>query len=419
MHKKGLLALLTIVLFASSASAFLTSVTDVNSTFARVSIDSTTNLYAYEINLDYSGTIGTIRHYNFLGPTPNNATYGSSTTGGFLSVYGSRLDSSQTGVSGSGNLFNVTYTGGSLTLRYTLEIYGNGTEIYTYYNNSDEPEVVIVDSGGPSGGGSGKATPLLNQPSNSFDITPDLIKVTLAQGETSSNSFTITNRLNSNLNISSIEATGDITKFIASISHENLVLLPGESVRVNIDFFARVNDLSEAYTGQIIIRDSNGESKILNVIVEINEDSPLFDVVVDLEKDQYLPGELVISVMEIENFGELRDIDVLLYYSIQDFEGNTIVFKEESYAIENYKLQLVGRLELPEDTEPGQYVYYARAKYGEVLATGSQAFTVSDVSFSPDSTMYFVVGIIIIAILVVTLVLYFALRKPKISKQVQ
>lgn len=120
----GFIVILIGILSIGSVWAYEITLTAVNATHAGVSIDYQENVYAYEVNLDYTGSIGGVTASSFLGA---GATYGYATRDSILSGYGSRLDSTRTGVNASGELFNVTHVGG-LSLRYAILIYANGTE---------------------------------------------------------------------------------------------------------------------------------------------------------------------------------------------------------------------------------------------------------------------------------------------------
>src|SRR3989338_9382603 len=119
MSKKSLIFFLVVFCIAS-ASAFTTTLTAYNDTKLYVTITNTTDLYAYEINFDYTGAAATIQSNNFLG-TSSVATYGSSIKNSILSVYGSRLDSNRAGINGSGAPLHASHPATrNLDFRYTL-----------------------------------------------------------------------------------------------------------------------------------------------------------------------------------------------------------------------------------------------------------------------------------------------------------
>lgn len=402
--------LIFLFLALQGVSAFTTSLSGVSGPFQNVSISETTDLYAYEINLDYTGTIDSVAHSNFLGLT-SEATYSYNEKNNIVSVYGSRLDSSQTGVNGSGELFNITFDG-SLTLRYTLAIYANGTEVYTYYNTSSGTPVVVTSSGGGGGGGGGGAA--------QFEVSPDLLKVEVTQGRTTRESIRLTNVAGTQIQIDEIDF-GNLGQFVAAFLPQTPFSIPqGDYVDLSVDFFARTGEMPDVYTDEILIKTSQSQVS-LPTLIEVVEEEPLFDLVVQLNKDKYSPGETAIATIDLQNFGEKTDIDVLMHYAIKDFAGETLVFEEGSYAIQGYKLQLVAKLDVPEDVEVGEnLIFYARATYplNDISATGSAVFTVVDAGFFPafgaaNLFLLILLPIAIIAILIVTIVIIFkVVKKP-------
>ncbi len=148
MWKKRTIALFSLVFvfwYVWTGSAYDISVNFVNDSALVASIVDIENLYGYEINFFLDGDIADVQHSEFLGDSAS-ATYSYSfNTGTNGSVYGSRLDSGQSGVSGSGELFNMTFDS-SATLWYSLVIFSNGTEAYKYYNGTPETPAPQINS---------------------------------------------------------------------------------------------------------------------------------------------------------------------------------------------------------------------------------------------------------------------------------
>jgi hypothetical protein len=143
--------LLLVAINSYFVSATGVSLINVNDTYATVKITNASNLYAYEINLDYSGSIINSTPSGFLvragtsemicddncsnGDSVYGMAHQSSDMPNTYSFYGSRLDNTATGLNGDGELFNVTHSG-SVTLRYALFIDNQANEEYVYYNSS-------------------------------------------------------------------------------------------------------------------------------------------------------------------------------------------------------------------------------------------------------------------------------------------
>lgn len=153
MDKRGLLALVFALVFSLSfVSAISVSNTSLSSTERQVDISNADDIYSYEINFNYTGNDATINQASFIGEDGNDATYGYRVKDGVLSVYGSRLDSNGQGISGSGNLFNITYSG-DLVLNYAYFIQNDTAGIYVYYNGTANVSVSGTSAGFSSGGG--------------------------------------------------------------------------------------------------------------------------------------------------------------------------------------------------------------------------------------------------------------------------
>lgn len=107
------------VLPAVSAAANVTL--NDNGSNAVVNITGAENLYSYEVVMNYTGSIdvanlGDDAFSGFLSDACGEVTNSYSIEGNYLYVYGSCLNSSATGASGSGNLFNVSHISGAVSL---------------------------------------------------------------------------------------------------------------------------------------------------------------------------------------------------------------------------------------------------------------------------------------------------------------
>jgi hypothetical protein len=140
----------------ASVSAIGVSQDDVSATLAQLSVSSASNLYGYEVNFSYSGSVSDVTFSGFLGGTTSS---GYLTRRGYLYVYESKLDNTQTGVSGSGSLFQVTHSG-DLEVCGLLAVYANGSEQSISYCDSNDGGSTNSTGGsnstsGSSGGGGG------------------------------------------------------------------------------------------------------------------------------------------------------------------------------------------------------------------------------------------------------------------------
>jgi hypothetical protein len=153
IKKSVFLFLLAGVLLISGVDALSVSNSSVNSSLRTVSIADVTELYAYEVNFEFSGSVSvtTSDFFDFLQNEGDPTTKGSDEKGTALSVYESILNSTSIGVNGTGDLFNVTHTG-DLTMENAVLIFLNGSEMTINFSSGD---VVVTPPTNPNGGGGG------------------------------------------------------------------------------------------------------------------------------------------------------------------------------------------------------------------------------------------------------------------------
>ena len=223
----------------------------------------------------------------------------------------------------------------------------------------------IAGGGGGGGGGAVKA--------RNFTINPNLIKVTLKQGESKREVLTIENGNRASRTNLSIDSEA-LKKYII-ISEESFFLVAGESKKINVDFFVGEDAPPETYLGRIIVR-SEDLTKAVNVILEIKEKMALFDIITKVQNSLVSPGKRVNANIKITNIGDLMDVNVTLYYAIKDFNNSVIIFREETLIV-NKELGVIRGLNLSEDIPLGTYAFYSKIVYGKNLtASSSDVFEV-------------------------------------------
>jgi hypothetical protein len=116
----GLFLVLLTLSSLAFISAYSVTLTTVNSTKTTVNISNAVDLYSYEINFVCNDSGAAAQFYGFLGAA-GTTSRGTDYVSNILSVYESKLDNTQTGVTGSGRLFNITHTC-NLTLRQGITV---------------------------------------------------------------------------------------------------------------------------------------------------------------------------------------------------------------------------------------------------------------------------------------------------------
>jgi hypothetical protein len=411
MIKKSVL-LFVFVCVGMIASVGAVSITNssVNDTLRSVSVSDAVELYAYEVNFIFDDSIDSIDFYDFLQGEGDGTTSGSDEKGTTLSVYESILESSSNGVNGSGVLFNVSYSG-SLTMDNAVLIFANGTEMTINFSSGD---VDVSNPSGPTpGGGSGGAGGASAGALDPITLSDDTLNIETFPGETVWKEVTLKNNRVSGIDVSEVEVQG--LSGILEIDTESF-RIPGSGTKdVVLKFEIPVDLEPEVYTGRVLFV-TESFTATLNIIVEVySVDGALFDVIVNFPGgNEFAPGEDVVAEIEVDNFGSKRGFDFDLFYAIKNFEGQTLAHAQENIAIET-KVELIRELQLPNDVQPGEYVFTAKASHESAVASGSKTFNVRGVALSPFTGNAFLiilgVAVIVIAIVVVVVILHFRGKK--------
>jgi hypothetical protein len=234
----------------------------------------------------------------------------------------------------------------------------------------DDDPIEPVEPPVSSGGGGGVSL----SPKEKFIIDKDLIKVLVKQGESERTTLEIMNFGEAGLNIELDE--DPILSRLMIMSEREFFLGPGQVKIINIDIFARENEIADAYTGRIIIRSGKLEG-IVNVIIEVEEKNPLFDIKVKVDRKQLNRGEIIGGNISVINMGDLRGFDVMLYYSIKNFRDEVFFFREESIAIDE-RFNVVRNFEIPMDAPFDDYVFYSRVNFENISAASVDSFEVKE-----------------------------------------
>ncbi len=296
----------------------------------------------------------------------------------------------------------ISYSSGNLIFAVTH---------FTVYSAEETTEEVRSPEGAGGGGEGGAYPKIIAEPRPDFTLSTDLIKVSIKQGETKRKVIKIINTGNTVLDIGL--DLGSISEFMV-VSEESFSLEPGEIKEINIDIFAREDEFLDVYTGRIIIQSSAGLIRIINVIIEVKEKQLLFDIRTTLFEEELRPGDDVKANIIIINEGDVKPVDVFLYYAIKNFEGDILSFREETLAIEEFKV-VVRSLKIPEDTLPGKYIFYSKISYGDIISVSSELFEVItpiEPKLSKKARDY-VTFIMVIIMIIFCIMLYFEHKRTK------
>jgi len=125
-------------------------------------------------------------------------------------------------------------------------------------------------------------------------------------------------------------------------------------------------------------------------------------------------GEEILVQLTLYNVKRIGRVDVVVEYGIEDMEGNEIVSEDTTLGIE-FQVSIVRSLDVPFDTEPGNYVLFARARYDDVVGTGSSLFKVTEkeeLGMGGITELYLIV--VIFGLLFIVMILYLYKRVMRI-----
>ena len=262
----------------------------------------------------------------------------------------------------------------------------------------------------PGGGGGGGGAAVYEK-ALTFSIEPNLLKTKLKIGETFKTSIKIKNFANKDASFRM-----DITslKDFISLSDEMFVLKAGEEKIVYITFISTQNSELGTKTGKIKITSGRNIEEV-QIILEIRSKKVLFDVSLNIPSKykELKIGEELLAQMTLFNLGDVDKADVSLFYEIKDFEGNSLMKKEETIAVET-QASLSRTFLLPKNLKEGEYVIAVSVRYDESVGTASDIFYIGRKRSELVGKEYLLlVVIIIIASLSISIVLHYHNKKLK------
>jgi len=148
--------------------------------------------------------------------------------------------------------------------------------------------------------------------------------------------------------------------------------------------------------------------RFVAIMLMFSPEKELFDVGVEIPPryKEVSPGEEILVQLTLYNVERIGRVDVEVEYGIEDMEGNEITSENTTLAIE-FQVSVVRTLDIPFDTKPGNYMLFARARYDDVVGTGSSIFRVIEKEeLGIVSTYSLIVVIFVLLFIVMILSLY-------------
>jgi len=393
-NRSGFLGVLCflVLIFIGLSSAYEVSVSEVNSTYTQVNITDAVDVYGYEVNLTYSGGVS-VEQGTFLDDEDVSGTYGATTKGDTLYVYGVRLDSSQSGVSGNGNLFYVVHAG-TITLKGATSAGTSGSATYLSYSTTSAGTTTSTgtSSGSSTGGG---LTSQGNVGEVNIEAVPSSLNIDVISNRPESREITLINR-----------GSSEVTLVVQSSGFEGLdaidllgsVRIPAGQERVIAFDIAPIE--RGLILGKFLLKVNNIIVGEIPVIINVRSENFLFDssIVVPLSYKSLSPGDSLKAQINLIQVGPQEKVDIVANYIIKDFEGRIFLEETETFFVLNQKdfVKDFETLGLP----PGKYVLGLEIVYPGAFAVSSTQFEIKDnLLFNP-----LVVAIILIVVLIIIVI---------------
>ncbi|MGV8151844.1 MAG: hypothetical protein ACP5OG_02090 [Candidatus Nanoarchaeia archaeon] len=230
------------------------------------------------------------------------------------------------------------------------------------------------------GGGSGAIGELLSTIAASYTdqskriknytIEPEVIKVSLKQGDLRTVLVKVTNigSYNLSFNVSIVGLTGFFL-----LSETNFELYPGKVKELTVDFIAKENAPPEQYFGYMVF--SSSESRTVPIILDINAFDLKFSVDVNISQEYKTirPGEKIRANITIKSLKDVKESKIQLYTALKDLQGNIYDSSQEELDITS-SIALEKELSTTYEMPYGEYIFYARILNGKETAIDSDTF---------------------------------------------
>lgn len=260
--------------------------------------------------------------------------------------------------------------------------------------------------GGVSGGGGGDM--IITK--RDFYIDQNVIKVLLKRGESFKKTMKIKNT-DKILQSFTLELTDNLNGMVY-LSENSFVLRPKEEKEIFLTFVATEDIEPNVYVGRLIVKTSY-ITKEINIISSIRSKKVLFDISLDIPvKHRVLEkgGDLLFQVT-LFNLGEIGKTNVIVDYSIKNFDGGFIFNDSELVAVET-QASFSKTINLPRDIKYGDYLLIATARYNLSIGSANSLFHVKQ---KEPQLLKENILIIILIILIILLFLIYEVIKSKME----
>ncbi|MEK6969444.1 MAG: hypothetical protein AABW48_03375 [Nanoarchaeota archaeon] len=260
----------------------------------------------------------------------------------------------------------------------------------------------------------------------SFELSEELIKVALTEGERLEKKIRVLNTGKADLLIKTTTALSALL----TVSPNAFYLPQGREKEITFIFNPYLNIKPGIYTGAMVFfaeNDLRSISKAAYIILEVEPKEVIFDASLDLPKKTYFPGEELKAIITLLNLKKTYPADVTLIHLIMDMNNNIIYDEEERITMWN-QVSFSKIIPLSQNITVGQYLYALKVIYGSSFTTATESFTVVEpgpplsealvgMAALMDKRTFYLFGIpVLLLLLVITIFLILFLIGLRVGK---
>lgn len=296
----------------------------------------------------------------------------------------------------------------------------NSTDAFTMIINAAAAaaaEAAAAPAAGAGGGGGG--APPKKMPPISFELSEEIVKVTLPETQSLDKKIRVKNT--GKLNVS-IEIENPLSPLVEVFPHR-LDLNTGEEKEVTFVFNPSREARPNVYTASVSFRGLDEASSVVRqlvVVLEIESDEVLFDASVDLPKKTLLPGEdLKAAITLVDLRRRQSPADVKLLYAITDVQGNRFYEEEELTRLEG-QASFSKTIPLSITIPTGDYVFSMKVIFDQSFATATELFRIEAPFAGVTSrlakpfaqpSVLLLIPLLVVLVAVIFVILYFTHRR--------
>jgi len=296
---------------------------------------------------------------------------------------------------------------------HVLYLYANNSRGISINNvsftSAQEPPSTSSSSSSSSSGGGGGGSISGGVSSSTFDVSAQLLEVSLFPGETKKETITLVNNINSDMQINvELTSLGDF----ALLDEKSFILTSGKTKNFDLNFFSLNNAPAGLYFGKITFN-AGQMKKIVNVILEVKEKEALFDININVLPSDKIssPGNKISLIINMTNVGfNNQSVDVGLSLKLTDLD-NKVLYEsiKETLAVQK-EVSITRKLQIPSAIPEGIYVVV-----GEITYNNLSAISHDTIKINPQQSG---LNIILVSLILIATAIFFILRYKKNIKKV-